>query len=198
MKDITVGFAMCGSFCTFDAVINVLEKLCGLYKTVVPIMSETAYHTDSRFGFAADFNSLVEQFCGRKIINSITEAEPIGPNALLDILVIAPCTGNTLAKIAHGVADTSVTMSAKAHLRNGRPLLIALSTNDALSGNAANFGSLLVRKNVYFVPLYQDDPMGKPASLTADLNKLPGAIDAALEGRQIQPVFTCSDGQKQV
>ena len=193
MKEITVGFAMCGSYCTFDSAIKALEEICRQYKTVVPIMSENAYSTNSRFGSAAGFREQVERLCGgKKIIASVAEAEPIGPKALLDILVVAPCTGNTLAKIAHGVTDTAVTMAAKAHLRNNRPLLIAISTNDALSTGAANLGSLLARKNVYFVPFYQDDPVNKPTSLIADLDKLPGAIEAALEGRQTQPLLTFS------
>ena len=182
---------MCGSYCTFDAAIEALEKICARYKSVLPIMSENAYNTDSRFGSAAGFIGRTEQLCGKTIISTIADAEPVGPEMALDILVIAPCTGNTLAKIAHGVTDTSVTMAAKAHLRNSRPLLIAISTNDALSGNAANIGSLLARKNVYFVPFYQDDPQNKPASLTAELNTLPDAIDAALEGRQLQPMLRC-------
>jgi dipicolinate synthase subunit B len=190
VKDLTVGFAMCGSYCTFDLALGALETLCGLYKTVVPVMSENAYGTDTRFGFAEDWRNRVEKVCGRKIISTVTEAEPIGPNALLDILVIAPCTGNTLGKIAHGVTDTSVTMAAKAHLRNSRPLLIAISTNDALSGSAPNLGMLLARKNVYFVPFYQDDAEKKPSSLIADLEKLPQAVEAALEGRQIQPLLS--------
>jgi dipicolinate synthase subunit B len=189
MKDVRVGFALCGSYCTFENAISALEDVCGDYRDVTPIMSENAYATDTRFGRAADFNEQIEKITGKKIIKTIEEAEPIGPKALLDILVIAPCTGNTLAKIANGVTDTSVTMAAKAHLRNSRPLLIAVSTNDGLSGNAANIGALLNRKNVYFVPFYQDDPKKKPTSLMADLCILSEAIDAALEGRQLQPLI---------
>jgi len=189
MKDFTVGFAMCGSFCTFDAAIETLEKVCAEYKSVIPLMSESAYNTDSRFGPAAGFIERVEKLCNRNIIHTISDAEPVGPNKLLDILVIAPCTGNTLAKIAHGVTDTAVTMAAKAHLRNNRPLLIAISTNDGLSASAPNIGRLLTRKHVYFVPFYQDDPAKKPTSLISDLETLPQAIEAALRGEQVQPLF---------
>jgi dipicolinate synthase subunit B len=152
-------------------------------------MSEAAYSTDTRFGKAAAFVEKVEALCGSPVIHTISGAEPFGPRALLDILVIAPCTGNTLAKIARGVTDSSVTMAAKAHLRNARPALIAVSTNDALTGNAANIGELLNRKNIFFVPFYQDDPQKKPASLAAELDLLPQAIDAALDGRQLQPLL---------
>ena len=189
MKNINVGFALCGSYCTFDTALEALAALCEKHTEVIPIMTEKAFSTDSRFGKAADFNSRIEAMTGKKIISTISQAEPIGPNALLDILVIAPCTGNTLAKLANGITDSSVTMAAKAHLRNGRPLLIALSTNDALSANAQNIGVLLARKHVYFVPFYQDDPTQKPASLVAELKKLPAAIDAALRGEQLQPVL---------
>ena len=180
---------MCGSYCTFDAALDALSALCEKYTEVIPIMTEKAFSTDSRFGKAADFNRRIGEITGRKIISTITGAEPIGPGALLDILVIAPCTGNTLAKLAHGITDSSVTMAAKAHLRNGRPLLIAVSTNDALSANAQNIGMLLARKHVYFVPFYQDDPAKKPASLAAELERLPAAIEAALRGEQLQPVL---------
>ena len=195
MKDHTVGFAMCGSYCTFDAAIDALGKIRELYKSVIPIMSENAYSTDSRFGPAAGFIERVENLCGRAVIKDITGAETIGPGKLFDILVIAPCTGNTLSKIAAGITDTSVTMAAKAHLRNNRPLLIAVTTNDALGANAANIGALLSRKNVYFVPFYQDDPLSKPTSLTSNLALLSGAIEAALRGVQLQPLLasrTCT------
>jgi dipicolinate synthase subunit B len=184
-----IGYAICGSYCTFDKAIGALEKTKELYATVTPIMSENAYSTDTRFGTAKSFINRIEAICGKNIISTIKDAEPFGPQALLDILVIAPCTGNTIAKLAGGVTDTSVTMAAKAHLRNGRPVLIAVSTNDGLSGNAANIGKLLNRKNIYFVPYYQDDPLKKPASLTADFTLIPVAIEAALNGVQLQPVL---------
>jgi dipicolinate synthase subunit B len=189
MKDITVGFCLCGSYCTFDSAIAVLKDMCAQYKSVIPIMSESAYTTDSRFGKARGFVDQIESLCGRQVITGIPDAEPIGPGALLDILVVAPCTGNTLAKLSHGITDTSVTMAAKAHLRNNRPVVIAISSNDALSANAANLGALLARKNIFFVPFHQDDPENKPASLISDLSLLPGAVDAALAGRQLQPLL---------
>ena len=184
-----IGFAFCGSYCTFDKAIGALEKTAEIYTTVTPVMSENACSTDTRFGTARSFIDRIEAICGNKIISTISDAEPFGPKALLDILVIAPCTGNTIAKLAGGVTDTSVTMAAKAHLRNSRPVLIAVSTNDGLSGNAANIGKLLNRKNIYFVPYYQDDPVKKPASITADFSLLPAAIEAALNGVQLQPML---------
>lgn len=184
-----IGFAFCGSYCTFEKTIDSLREIKALYETVTPIMSENAYRTDTRFGSAQSFIDRIETICGKKIVSTIKEAEPFGPQALLDILVIAPCTGNTIAKLAGGITDSSVTMAAKAHLRNGRPVLIAVSTNDGLTGNAANIGKLLNRKNIYFVPYYQDDPVKKPASVTADLSLLPDAIEAALKGVQLQPIL---------
>jgi dipicolinate synthase subunit B len=181
---------MCGSFCTLERAIDALEKLRTSFGRVIPIMSERAYRMDTRFGRAEDFAARVTQLCGEEIIRDIRGAEPIGPRGLLDILIIAPCTGNTLAKLALGITDSSVTMAAKAHLRNGRPVLIAVSTNDALSANLANIGTLLNRKNVYFAPFYQDDCAGKPASLAAELDLLAAAAEEALAGRQIQPVIT--------
>ena len=189
MKDIRVGFALCGSFCTHRQVLSELEKLCGQYRQITPILSETCRRTDTRFGTAADLVAAVERLTGRAVIDSIPAAEPIGPKALLDVLVIAPCTGNTLAKLANGVTDTAVTMAAKAHLRNGRPVVIAMATNDGLSAAARNIGELLVRKNYYFVPFGQDDPEKKPCSLMADFSRIGETIDAALEGRQLQPIL---------
>lgn len=184
-----IGFAFCGSYCTFEKAIGALEKTKEIYETVTPIMSENAYSTDTRFGTARSFIQRIEAICGKRIVSTIKDAEPFGPQALLDILVIAPCTGNTIAKLASGITDSSVTMAAKAHLRNGRPILLAVSTNDGLSGNAANIGKLLNRKNIYFVPYFQDDPLKKPASVTADLGLLTEAIEAALIGIQLQPVL---------
>ena len=190
MNNERIGFAFCGSYCTFDKAVAALQKICGIYSDVTPVMSENAYKTDSRFGTARSFIDRIEAITGRRIISTIAEAEPFGPKALLDILIIAPCTGNTIAKLATGVTDTSVTMAAKAHLRNQRPVLIAVSTNDGLTGNAANIGRLLNRKDVYFVPFYQDDPIKKPGSVVADLELLPEAVEAALRGIQLQPVLT--------
>ncbi len=189
MKDIRVGFAMCGSFCTHKQVLSELEKLCGQYSEITPILSEACRSTDTRFGKAEDLRVAVERLTGHQAVDSIPTAEPIGPKALLDVLVIAPCTGNTLAKLAGGITDTAVTMAAKAHLRNGRPVVIAMATNDGLSAAARNIGELLVRKNYYFVPFGQDDPEKKPCSLMADFSRIGETIDAALEGRQLQPIL---------
>jgi dipicolinate synthase subunit B len=184
----TVGFALCGSFCTFASVFPVMESLAKSH-TVVPIFSQTAATTDSRFGTAQAHLSRAEAICGRKPILTIEAAEPIGPKKLLDALIIAPCTGNTLSKLAHSVADTPVTMAAKSHLRNGRPVIVAVSTNDALCGAAENIGKLLARKNYYFVPFGQDDPVQKPTSMVADFKMIPETLDAAIAGHQIQPIL---------
>ena len=189
MERIRVGFAMCGSFCTFSRAVEALRDLAQQGYDITPIMSETAYSTDTRFGQAASFVNEIEGICAKPVIHSIKAAEPIGPKQLLDVLVIAPCTGNTLGKLALGITDTAVTMAAKSHLRNGRPVVIALSTNDALSGSAPGIAELLNRKNYYFVPFGQDDPEGKPTSLQADFTKIAETVDAALEGRQIQPIL---------
>lgn len=189
MKDIRVGFAMCGSFCTHRQVLTELEKLCGQYKEITPILSEACGSTDTRFGRAEELREAVERLTGHPAVDSIPTAEPIGPKRLLDVLVIAPCTGNTLAKLARGITDTAVTMAAKAHLRNGRPVVIAMATNDGLSAAARNIGELLARKNYYFVPFGQDDPEKKPCSLMADFSRIGETVDAALEGRQIQPIL---------
>ena len=183
-----IGFAMCGSFCTYKAVFPVLEELAAKH-TVIPIFSQIACTTDSRFGDHRTHISYAEQICGRSILHTIEQVEPIGPQKLLDALVIAPCTGNTLAKLAHGIADGPVTMAAKSHLRNGRPVIVAVSTNDALAGAAENIGRLLGRKHYYFVPFGQDDPIKKPTSMVADFTKIPETLQAALEGRQIQPIL---------
>ena len=189
MKGKTIGFALCGSFCTFSQAIPQMEALRGEGADIVPIMSQTAAYTDTRFGRAEDFRAKIEDISGRRIITTIHDAEPIGPKSMLDLLVIAPCTGNTLSKLALAVTDTSVTMAAKAHLRNGKPLLIALATNDGLAGSGANLGTLLRAKSIYFVPLRQDGPLNKPASLVAVFEKLVPAAQAALEGRQLQPLM---------
>ena len=183
-----IGFAMCGSFCTYDKVFPAMEIVASIH-TVTPIFSQAAYTVDSRFGTAQEHILRASQICGRDVVHTIAEAEPIGPKKLLDALVIAPCTGNTLAKLAHSIADGPVTMAAKSHLRNGRPVLIAVSTNDALAGAAENIGKLLARRNFYFVPFGQDDPKGKPTSMVADFEKLPFALEEALEGRQLQPIL---------
>lgn len=184
-----IGYAICGSFCTFSASLVALERLSLLGYELQPIMSENAYSTDTRFWLASEFRERVEAICGRKIIRTIADAEPLGPKTPLDALIISPCTGNTLAKLANGVTDTAVTMAAKAHLRRDRPLVIALCTNDALSQNLSNIGRLMSRRAVYFLPMRQDDPTGKPHSLVADLSLLPEGLSSALGGEQMRPVF---------
>lgn len=187
-EKLRVGLAMCGSFCTFDKTLSIAETLKGRYD-LTAILSETAAGTDTRFGNAADYIKRLEELTGKPVIRTIPDAEPIGPKKLFDVLVIAPCTGNTLAKLAHGITDTAVTMAAKAHLRNGRPLCIAFTTNDGLSVTLQNVGVLLTRKNVYFVPFHQDDPVGKPNSLAADFTKLEQTFQAAMSHKQLQPLL---------
>ncbi|MBR5543419.1 MAG: dipicolinate synthase subunit B [Oscillospiraceae bacterium] len=189
MENKAVGFALCGSFCTFSKVLPEIEKLTLSGYDVFPIMSHAAFTTDTRFGKAEDFISKIENICNKKVISTIYEAEPIGPKKLLDALIIAPCTGNTIAKLACGICDTSVTMAAKAHLRNARPLIIAVSTNDGLGMNMKNIGTLSAVKNIFFVPYGQDDCRGKPNSLVADMTKIPETLESALSKSQIQPVL---------
>ena len=184
-----VGFAFCGSFCTLSRAMGALEAVKAAFGDVTPIASETTAATDTRFGPAHEFLQEMERICDKRVIQTISAAEPIGPRMLLDLLIIAPCTGNTLSKLASGTADTSVTMAAKAHLRNGRPLVLAVSTNDGLGAAARNIGELLCRKHVYFVPFRQDDPVGKPTSLVADFDRVTDTARSALKGQQIQPVL---------
>ena len=188
-QQVRVGFAFCGSFCTFSQAMAALGRVRARYGDVTPIVSEASAVTDTRFGRAHDFLAEMERICGKPVIDSIARAEPIGPKGLLDVLVICPCTGNTLAKLANGVTDTAVTMAAKAHLRNGRPVVLCPATNDGLAASARNIGALLDKKNVYFVPFRQDDPAKKPTSLVADFSKVEDAVDAALAGKQLQPVL---------
>ena len=183
-----IGFALCGSFCTYSTVFPIMEELAKKH-TLLPILSPAAATTDTRFGAAKENRDRIAEICSRAPMTTLTEVEPIGPKRMLDILVIAPCTGNTLAKLAHGIADTPVTMAAKSHLRNGRPVLIGVSTNDGLAAAAENIGRLLNRKNYYFVPFGQDDPFGKPCSLVAKFEQLPPALRAATEGYQLQPLL---------
>ena len=187
-KDIRIGYAMCGSFCTFSKSIKQLERLIELGADVTPIMSFNAASTDTRFGTAESFRNTVTGLTGHELICTIDGAEPIGPCKMFDVLVICPCTGNTLAKLALGVIDTPVTMAAKSHIRNSRPIVIAAATNDGLAGSAKNIGALLNYKEYYFVPFGQDDPNGKPRSLVADFSELPDTILNALNGRQLQPL----------
>ena len=187
---VNVGFAMCGSFCTFSKVIPQMSVLKEMGYNVIPIMSQNAYSTDTRFGKAKAFTDEISEITGNEIIHTIYSAEPIGPKKMLDALVVAPCTGNTLAKLAVGITDTPVCMAVKSHLRNQRPVVIAVSTNDALSGSAKNIGALRNYKNYYFVPLAQDDCRAKPFSLVADFGKIPETILDALDGKQIQPTIS--------
>lgn len=189
MTNTNIGFALTGSFCTFRRVKPIIKAFADAGNNVIPIMSSCAYSTDTRFGKAEDHIREIEAFTGNKIISTITQAEPIGPEKLLDILIIEPCTGNTLAKLAMGIADTPVTLAAKSHLRNLRPLLIAISSNDALAGAAKNIAMLQNYKNVFFVPYRQDDPAEKPNSIVADFSLTNEAAAAALRGMQLQPLL---------
>ena len=188
MEKKRVGLALCGSYCSYDKLFAAAGPLAERYE-LFPILSDTAAETDSRFGRAAEHIKRLMLLTGKKVVTTIPEAEPFGPTVPLDALLIAPCTGNTLGKLAHGITDSAVLMAAKAHLRNGRPLVIALSTNDGLSGSAENIARLLNRKNVWFVPFGQDDPAHKPNSLQADFSLLGETLEAAMEGRQLQPVL---------
>lgn len=184
-----IGFALTGSFCTFASVLPIVEMLAARGCEITPILSSNAGTLDTRFGKAADWRSRLHEITGRNCIDSIPEAEPIGPKNMFDVLAVAPCTGNTLAKLTHGITDTTVTMAVKSHLRGEKPVVLAVSTNDALSGSAANLGTLLNRKHYYFVPLRQDAPYTKPRSLVADMSLLPDTIGAALDGHQLQPLL---------
>ena len=190
-----IGFALCGSFCTYSQVFPVMEQLAQKHR-LIPIFSFASAGIDSRFGAARDHLALAEKICGMTPIRTIEAAEPIGPKKLLDALIIAPCTGNTLAKLAHSVADTPVTMAAKSHLRNGRPVIVAISTNDALAGAAENIGKLLARKHYYFVPFGQDDAVKKPTSIVAEFKMIPQTLEAALAGQQIQPILLAPNSKK--
>ncbi|MCL2547324.1 MAG: dipicolinate synthase subunit B [Oscillospiraceae bacterium] len=184
-----IGWAVCGSFCTLAGILPVIEQLVSAGHEVTPILSEAVRDTDTRFIRAEAFRATIECTCGHRAIDSLVTAEPIGPRKLFDAIVVAPCTGNTLAKLANGISDGTVTLACKAHLRNGRPLIIAVSTNDALAANATNLGQLLARRHVYFVPLGQDDPPEKPCSCVADFTKIPETINDALRGEQAQPLL---------
>jgi dipicolinate synthase subunit B len=188
-EKIRVGYAMTGSFGTLEEALAPMRELAQKGANVFPIFSANVAHSDTRFYKAANLTQDVEKICERSVIASIVQAEPIGPKALLDVLVIAPCTGNTLGKLAGGITDTAVTMACKAHLRNGRPVVIAVSTNDGLSASMQNIGKLMNNKNIFFVPFAQDDPYGKPTSLVAKFDQLLPTLEAALEGEQIQPVL---------
>ncbi len=184
-----MGFALCGSFCTFSRVIETVAALAASGWSVTPIMSFHSAATDTRFGAASHFRGALEQICRCAVIDSIAAAEPIGPKKLFDVLVVAPATGNTIAKLAAGIADTPPTLAVKSHLRNNRPVVVAVSTNDGLGANAKNIGCLMARKHIYFVPFRQDDPTGKPNSVVADFQLIGAAAEAALRGEQLQPVL---------
>lgn len=184
-----LGYAYTGSFCTISKSIEIMKKLADKGIEIIPIMSDNAHNIDTRFGKSEHVRNRIYEICNKDIIHTIAEAEPLGPEIKLDALIIAPCTGNTLAKIANGITDTPVCMAAKAHLRNNSPLIIALATNDALSANLKNMATLLSRKNVYFVPMIQDDPMKKPHSLVADFNLIENTLDYGLHGKQITKIF---------
>ncbi len=189
LKNKTVGFAITGSFCTFSKVFPEIERVVKEGAKVVPIMSEISYNTDTRFGKAKEHIERLEQITGEKVIATIRDAEPVGPKKLLDVLVVAPCTGNTIAKIANGIADSSVTLAVKSHLRNKRPVVIAASTNDGLANNAKNIGVLSNMKNIYLVPIGQDDWVEKENSLVADMKQIVPVTEAALDGKQLQPII---------
>lgn len=184
-----IGFAMCGSFCTHAQSLGVLSSLIEEGKDVCPIMSERVWESDTKFGTASALKGRVRSVCGRDIIHTVTDAEPLGPTTPLDLLIICPCTGNTLAKLACGITDSAVTMAAKAHMRSDRPLLIALASNDAMSANLSSIATLLMRKNVFFVPMRQDAPRDKPHSLVADFSLVLPSLRAMSEGRQLRPLF---------
>lgn len=189
MSGLTIGYALTGSFCTFEKTLAQMRRLIEEGHRLIPILSETAYSTDTRFGKAKDWNHQIQELCEHEIWHTIVQVEPIGPKKLVDLMLVAPCTGNTLAKMAHGVTDTAVTMAVKSHLRVGGPVLLAISTNDALSVAAQNIGRLLNSKNIYFVPMAQDDPENKPNSMVANFDLLLPAALSAVQGKQKQPIL---------
>lgn len=189
MNGVKVGYALTGSFCTFEKTLIEMKKLKETGYDIIPIMSFNAYSLDTRFGKAENFRKEIEQICGREIIATITSAEPIGPKSLTDIMVVLPCTGNTLAKLANGIYDTPVTLAVKSHLRNQRPVVIGVSSNDSLTGAAKNIGMLLNNKHYYFIPMRQDDPDKKPFSVVCDFTKLKDTVESALYGKQLQPIL---------
>lgn len=190
LKDKNVGFILTGSFCTFAKTIEQLKNIAAEGANIIPIMSEHAYFMDTKFGKAKDFIEQIREITGKDIIiHTIQDAEPIGPKQMTDVMVIAPATGNTIAKLANGITDTTATMAAKSHLRNNNPIVIGISTNDGLSGSAENIGKLLNRKNYYFVPIRQDNPITKPRSIVFDSNYLIKTIELALDKEQIQPIL---------
>ena len=193
MSKLRIGLALTGSYCTYDKALAALEPLAGKYD-VTAVMSENAWATDTRFGEAAEFVKRLEALTGKPVLHTVAQTEPVGPKELFDVLAVAPCTGNTAAKLAAGITDTAVTMAVKSQLRGGGPVVLAFGSNDGLSASAKNIGELLNRKHIYFVPMYQDDPVKKPRSLASDYARLEEAILAAYEGRQLEPIFECPKG----
>lgn len=189
LKDMKIGFCLTGSFCTFKNTILEIKELVKVKANILPIMSYNAYKTDTKFGKAEEFIKEIEKITGNKIINTIKDAEPIGPKKLTDIMIIAPCSGNTIAKLSNGITDTPVLMAAKSHLRNNNPLVIAIATDDGLSGSAENIGKLLNRNNYFFVPFRQDNPITKPRSIVFDPKYIKKTIEYALDKEQIQPIL---------
>ena len=192
---VKIGFVMTGSFCSFAAVFRVLEELRAANAQILPVMSEHAAGISTRFGTAEEMRTRLEEIAGCKAIYTIADAEPIGPKNLTDVMVVAPCTGNTIAKLAQSITDTAATMAVKSHLRNAKPVVIAVATNDALAGTAKNLGALMNLRNYFFVPLGQDQPERKPTSLVADFARLPQTIHEALSGQQVQPVWAAQGAQ---
>lgn len=189
LDGLNLGVAFCGSFCTFSKAIKNLEELTQLGINVFPIMSYNAYETSTRFGESSAIINQIENISQRQIIHTLTAAEPLGPKNMIDALLIAPCTGNTLAKLNHAITDTPVLLAAKSLMRNGKPIIITLATNDGLGASLKNIGDLLNKKGVYFVPLGQDDPIQKPYSLVADFSQIQSTLSNALIGKQIQPLL---------
>jgi len=188
-KNLNIGIAICGSFCTHSKILSVIEKLVQKKYNIIPIVSECVATTDTRFGKAKDFLEALEKITKHKVVSTIVDAEPLGPNNAIDVLVIAPLTGNTLAKIANGVNDTAVTMACKSHIRNDKPVVLGISTNDAMGLNYKNIATLMSSKNFYFIPFAQDNVVGKPKSLIANWDKVEETILEAAKGMQIQPVL---------
>lgn len=189
LKGIKIGYVMTGSFCTFERSFEQAQRLREMGAELVPVMSENAAGTSTRFGGSGENVGRLKFICGREVITTIAEAEPIGPKGLTDIMVVAPCTSNTAAKLANGITDTAATMAVKSHLRSGKPVLLAIASNDSLLGSAKNIGELFNRKNYYFVPMLQDDIEKKPASLVAEFEMIPEAVSAALRGVQLRPII---------
>lgn len=189
LKGVKIGFALTGSFCNFDIALQQAEHLVLRGAELIPIMSQNASTIDTRFGKASQHIERIEGLCGKKIISTIAEAEPIGPRNMTDIILVCPCTGNTMAKLARSITDTAVTMAVKSHIRNTRPVILCIASNDALAGSAKNIGILMNLKSYYFVPMSQDDTENKPTSLVADFSLTEESIIQALSGKQIQPVI---------